>query len=180
MAESTKLSQVTCLLTFVTSMGKGSVDEEAAYYGGLYAGGGTHPGVKEHVKSSDAVFWISNFPISLSHPNLLMMAEDLYSDFNTGEFTDAVAKTVIIEFQRFFVMVGLVRLDIQRMSDTLQIGSEKYDLKMRYVLRALVQSIEASSLARASIPKVTWDPHPLDNPEKGTKTTQDYLRAVCS
>ena len=69
-AESTKLSQVTCLPAFVTSMGKGSVDEEATYYGGLYAGDGTHPGVKEHVESSDAVFWIGNFPVSLSHLNL--------------------------------------------------------------------------------------------------------------
>ena len=109
-----------------------------------------------------------------------MKAEDLYSDFNTVKFTDDMAEDVIIDFQRFFIMVSLVRLDIQRMSDTLQIGSKKYDLKMRYVLRALVQSIEASSFARASIPKVTWDPHPLDNPEKGTKTTQDYLWAVCS
>jgi hypothetical protein len=62
-------------------------------------------------------------------------------------------------------------------SDALQIGSKKYNLKSVYVLRALIESLEKSSLARASALKVTWDPYPL-KPEKGSKLTQDYLWTV--
>ena len=49
---------------------------------------------------------------------------------------------------------------------------------MKYVLEVLIESIEGSPLARASTPKVTWDPYPLNNPEKGTKLNQDYLWPV--
>lgn len=62
-AESQKLSDITSLPTFTTCMGKGALDEESPNYGGVYNGGGSHKAVKKAVESSDAVFWIGNFPV---------------------------------------------------------------------------------------------------------------------
>lgn len=75
--------------------------------------------------------------------------------------------------------VGIIYLDGQEDADQLcQVGSKRHELKMKYVLRALIKSIEQSPLARTSTPQVNWDPYPLSNPDKGTELTQDYLWAV--
>lgn len=66
-----------------------------------------------------------------------------------------------------------------RRADTGQIAGQKYDVKMKYVLQALIKSIESSPLARTSSPKVDWDPYPM-NAEKGEILTQDYLWPVKS
>ena len=81
------------------------------------------------------------------------------SDFNTGEFTTNVATEVTVDFQRFFIKVG----------------TKQYDLKMKYVLQALLKDLEATPLSRTSEAKVDWDPYPRNNPARGTVLTQDYL-----
>ncbi|KAK5170688.1 Pyruvate decarboxylase 1 [Saxophila tyrrhenica] len=86
------------------------------------------------------------------------------SDFNTGEFTEKVGVDVAVDFQRFFV----------------KIGAKKFLLKMKYLLRALIKSLEDKPLARTSTAKVDWDPYPLANIEKSPKLTQDYLWAATS
>jgi pyruvate decarboxylase len=60
----------------------------------------------------------------------------------------------------------------------LQIGGRKYNLKMKYVLRALVKTLEQRPLARSTIAKVQWDPYPLSSVEQKGPLTQDYLWAV--
>jgi len=147
-SECKKLSELTCLPTFTTCMGKGGPDETTTNFGGVYEGAGTHEGVRKAVESSDSVFWVGN----------------VQTDFNTGEFTDKVAAGVTVEFQRFFVKVG----------------TEKYDLKMVYVLRALIKALEAKLLARTSGAKVEWNPYPANDPEEEEKLTQDYLWPVRS
>jgi pyruvate decarboxylase len=57
------LIELTSFPTFVTAMGKSGVNEELSNFGGVYAGAGTYPGVKEAVESSDMVFWIGNYPV---------------------------------------------------------------------------------------------------------------------
>lgn len=56
------------LPVFVAPMGKGAVNETHANYGGVYAGGGSQPDVKERVESSDLILTIGA----------------IKSDFNTG------------------------------------------------------------------------------------------------
>jgi pyruvate decarboxylase len=57
--------EVSKLPTFVTGMGKGSVNEQHAQFGGVYAGAATKPDVKEVVESADCVLWVGNYPVSL-------------------------------------------------------------------------------------------------------------------
>jgi pyruvate decarboxylase len=59
----------TNLPVFVTPMGKSAVNETHASYGGVYAGDGSQPDVKEHVESSDLILTIGA----------------IKSDFNTGQ-----------------------------------------------------------------------------------------------
>jgi pyruvate decarboxylase len=61
--EARKLSEITGLPTFTTCMGKGSVNEELPTFGGVYQGAGSFEGVRKAVETSDAVFWIGNFPV---------------------------------------------------------------------------------------------------------------------
>jgi pyruvate decarboxylase len=61
------------LPVFVTPMGKGAVDETHANYGGVYAGDGSQPDVKDHVQSSDLILTIGA----------------IKSDFNTGQLNFA-------------------------------------------------------------------------------------------
>jgi hypothetical protein len=60
----------------------------------------------------------------------------------------------------------------------MQIGKQRFDVKMVHVLNALVQDLKKSLLVRASTPKIDWDPYPMNNPEREPQLTQDYLWAV--
>lgn len=62
-AECDKLIKLTGLPTFTTSMGKGGINEELPNFGGVYSGLGSYKAVRQAVESSDAVFWIGNFPV---------------------------------------------------------------------------------------------------------------------
>ena len=62
------LAEKTNLPVFVTPMGKGAIDETQANYGGVYAGDGSQPDVKQRVEASDLILTIGA----------------MKSDFNTG------------------------------------------------------------------------------------------------
>lgn len=139
--EAHELQSLIHIPTFVTSMGKGSANEELSNYGGVYGGAGTHPEVKKAVESTDCVLWIGRYG----------------SDFNTGEFTMAIAEDKIIDLQRFFLTVG----------------GKKVDLKMKHLLRALIAEVKQKPLSAKFA--VTWDPYPLRNLPATGNLTQDFL-----
>lgn len=60
-----------------------------------------------------------------------------------------------------------------------QIGKQRFEVKMVHVLNALVGNLKQSPLSRTSTPSVTWDPYPMNDPEKEPQLTQDYLWPVC-
>ncbi|MCJ1470293.1 Pyruvate decarboxylase 1 [Pseudocyphellaria aurata] len=77
------------LPTFVAPMGKGAVDETLSTYGGVYAGDGSHRGVRERVESSDLVLSIGA----------------IKSDFNTAGFTYRVSQLSTIDFHSEYIRV---------------------------------------------------------------------------
>lgn len=77
------------LPTFVTPMGKSAVDETLPNYGGVYAGDGSSPGVKDHVESSD----------------LILNIGAIKSDFNTTGFTYRIGRMNSIDFHSSHVTV---------------------------------------------------------------------------
>ncbi|KIW04076.1 uncharacterized protein PV09_04893 [Verruconis gallopava] len=70
---------------FTTAMGKSVPNEELKNYAGVYAGAGTHEGIKQAVEGTDCALWLGRYG----------------SDFNTAEFTMTIAEDKIIEVQRF-------------------------------------------------------------------------------
>jgi len=60
-----------------------------------------------------------------------------------------------------------------------QIGKQRFELKMVHVLNALIRDLKQSPISRASTAKVSWDPYPMNDPERETQLTQDYLWPVC-
>jgi pyruvate decarboxylase len=56
----------TQLPVFVTPMGKGAVNENHPTYGGVYAGDGSQPDVKERVEASDLILTIGAIKVSSS------------------------------------------------------------------------------------------------------------------
>ncbi|KAM0707368.1 hypothetical protein Q7P35_004013 [Cladosporium inversicolor] len=81
------------------------------------------------------------------------------TNVNTGEFTDQVAEDVTAEFQRYYV----------------KIGTQRFEVKIVHVFNALIGDLKKSPLSRASTPTVIWDPYPMNDPEKESQLTQDYL-----
>ncbi|KAF2153854.1 pyruvate decarboxylase [Myriangium duriaei CBS 260.36] len=75
--------------TFVTPMGKGAIDETLPNYGGVYAGDGSNPGVKDRIENSDLVLSIGA----------------LQSDFNTAGFTVRTSQMHSIDFHSTYVRV---------------------------------------------------------------------------
>jgi len=67
---------------YVSSMGKGSVDEQLPNFSGTYVGGLSHPSVPKYLEKADCVLSIGRFT----------------SDFNTGFFTSKfpVAKVTFV------------------------------------------------------------------------------------
>ncbi|KAE8448985.1 hypothetical protein EG329_008573 [Mollisiaceae sp. DMI_Dod_QoI] len=129
---------------FVTSMSKGAVLENLPTFGGVYGGSSSLPDVKEAAEKSDCVLFIGNYP----------------SDFNTGEFSEAIKEEAIVDFQRFYVKVGGVR----------------YDVKMKYVLQALLDDLKSTPLNIKSQP-LTWKPY-ISSPPRKEMLSQDYLWAA--
>lgn len=77
------------LPTFVAPMGKGAVDETRKNYGGVYAGTGSYPEVREQVESSD----------------LILSIGAIKSDFNTTGFTYRIGQLNTIDFHSNYVRV---------------------------------------------------------------------------
>lgn len=104
------LVEASDLPTFVAPMGKGAVNETHKNYGGVYAGNGSNPGVREVVESSD----------------LILSIGAIKSDFNTTGFTYRIGQLNTIDFHSTFVRVryseypdinmkGVLRKVVQRM-----------------------------------------------------------------
>jgi pyruvate decarboxylase len=102
-----------------------------------------------------------------SHPDIKNVVESsdavlfigrYESDFNSGEFTARYPEDKTVEFQRFYV----------------RIGEKKFDLKMKYLVKALVDDLKANPLNRTNEVAVTWDPYPVKGTSTG-KLTQDFL-----
>jgi hypothetical protein len=49
---------------------------------------------------------------------------------------------------------------------------------MIHVLNALIRDFKQSPLSRASTLKISWNPYPMNDPEKESQLTQDYLWPV--
>lgn len=105
------LVETSGLPTFVAPMGKGAVNETHKNYGGVYAGNGSNPGVREVVESSD----------------LILSIGAIKSDFNTTGFTYRIGQLNAIDFHSTYVRVryseypginmkGVLRKIVQRLS----------------------------------------------------------------
>lgn len=97
------------LPTFVAPMGKGAVNETLPNYGGVYAGDGSHDGVRERVESSDLVLSIGA----------------IKSDFNTAGFTYRISQLSTIDFHSNFVQVRYSEYPGVRMQGVLRKVIEK-------------------------------------------------------
>lgn len=104
------LVEASGLPTFVAPMGKGAVNETHKNYGGVYAGNGSNPGVREVVESSD----------------LILSIGAIKSDFNTAGFSYRIGQLNTIDFHSTYVRVryseypdinmkGVLRKVVQRM-----------------------------------------------------------------
>lgn len=74
---------------------------------------------------------------------------------------------MIVAFHRLIPVLGIM-----------QIGQQKFDVKMVHVLTALVEDLKKSPLVRAKTPAVDWDPYPMNDPQRELQLTQDYLWPV--
>lgn len=66
LAETHELLEKTQMPVFVTPMGKGAINETHPTYGGVYAGEGSDPAVKEEVESSDLILSIGALKVCFS------------------------------------------------------------------------------------------------------------------
>ena len=77
------------LPVFVTPMGKGAIDESLSTFGGVYAGSGSGPAVRERVESSDLILTIGA----------------LKTDFNTAGFSYRISQLATIDFHSTYLRV---------------------------------------------------------------------------
>jgi len=83
------LIEKTQLPVFVTPMGKGAVNETHPNYGGVYAGDGSQPDVRERVEASDLILTIGA----------------IKSDFNTAGFSYHTSQLNTIDFHSTHIQV---------------------------------------------------------------------------
>jgi len=103
--------------TFVSPMGKSAVNEEHPNYGGVYAGDGSDPGVREIVESSDLVLSIGS----------------IKSDFNTTGFSYRISQLQTIDFHSNYITVRYSDYPGIRMKYVLQRVTELLDVSSRTV-----------------------------------------------
>ena len=60
-----------------------------------------------------------------------------------------------------------------------QIGKQRFEVKMVHVLNSLIGNLKQLPLSRTSTATITWDPYPINDPEREIQLTQDYLWPVC-
>ncbi|MCJ1291557.1 Pyruvate decarboxylase 1 [Xylographa carneopallida] len=92
------------LPVFVTPMGKGAVNETLPTFGGVYAGDGSDPDVRERLESSD----------------LILSIGAIKSDFNTAGFSYHVSQLSTIDFHSNYVKVRYSEYPGVRMQGVLQ------------------------------------------------------------
>ena len=85
-------------------MGKGAIDETLPNFGGVYAGDGSNPGVRERVESADLVLSIGA----------------IKSDFNTAGFTYRISQLNSIDFHSNYVRVRYSEYPGVRMNGVLR------------------------------------------------------------
>lgn len=105
------LIQKTGLPVFVTPMGKGAIDETIPNYGGVYAGDGSNPGVRERVESSD----------------LILSIGAIKSDFNTAGFTYRISQLSTIDFHSYGIKVRYSEYPGVRMNGVLRKVTDRLD-----------------------------------------------------
>ena len=116
-----ELIEKTGLPTFVTPMGKSSVNETSPVFGGVYAGDVSREDVRERIEGAELVLYIGA----------------LKSDFNSGGFTDRVARSNTIEFH----------------SDNMQIRYSSFPgISMNKVLRRLIDTLDFSKVRDVEVP----------------------------
>lgn len=81
--------EITKFPSFVTPMGKGSIDEQNPRFGGVYVGTLSSPEVKKAVESAD----------------LILSVGALLSDFNTGSFSYSYKTHNIVEFHSDYIKI---------------------------------------------------------------------------
>lgn len=149
-AEADKLAQLTGWPYFTTAMGKGGPNESLPNFGGVYAGAGSLPEIKNAIeKEADLVLWLGSFR----------------TDFNTGEMTDFVDQAKTIDMQRFSTRVGAEIHEVG-MEGLLKALNEKIATGNLNVARAGVE--------------VRWEPYPspegvLEAGGTSNALTQDFL-----
>ncbi|MCJ1432564.1 Pyruvate decarboxylase 1 [Xylographa pallens] len=119
------------LPVFVTPMGKGAVNETLPTFGGVYAGDGSNPDVRERLESSD----------------LILSIGAIKSDFNTAGFTYHVSQLSTIDFHSNYVRVRYSEYPGVRMQGVLQ----KVIAKMGKL------NVKAGPVATNDIPKADRD-----------------------
>jgi len=102
--ETHELVKKSGLPTFVAPMGKGAIDETLPNYGGVYAGNGSDPEVKEMFEASDLVLSIGA----------------IKSDFNTAGFTYRTQQMQSIDFHSTYVQVRYSNYPGVRMNGVLK------------------------------------------------------------
>ncbi|MCJ1312150.1 Pyruvate decarboxylase 1 [Agyrium rufum] len=125
------LIQQSGLPTFVTPMGKGAVDETLSTYGGVYAGDGSNPGVRDRIESSD----------------LILSIGAIKSDFNTAGFTYRVSQLSTIDFHSNYIRVRYSEYPGVRMQGVLR----------KVIAKMSKLSIEPGPKASNAIAKVDQD-----------------------
>jgi pyruvate decarboxylase len=110
--EVSELINKTGLPFFVAPMGKGAVDESLPNYGGVYAGDGSNPGVRERIEASDLVLSIGA----------------IKSDFNTAGFTYRISQLTTIDFHSTYMRVRYSEYPGVRMNGVLRKVSARLDV----------------------------------------------------
>ncbi|AET38684.1 alpha-keto acid decarboxylase family protein Ecym_3185 [Eremothecium cymbalariae DBVPG len=112
------LIDITQFPTYVTPMGKSSVNEQHPRYGGVYAGSISKPEVKKAVESADLILSIGS----------------LLADMNTGNFSQSYSTKDIVEFHSTFTMIKNATFNGVQMKFVLQKLAEKVgDVVQNYV-----------------------------------------------
>ncbi|KAI7210258.1 pyruvate decarboxylase [Hortaea werneckii] len=137
-----ELAESTGYAYFTTCMGKGGADETLPNFAGVYQGGGSLSAVVTAVEErADCLLWLGSSR----------------TDFNTGEFTDNVRESLIIDLQRFHT----------------QVGGKKYNAGIKGVLKALIRELVANSVSKPPA-KIDWDVYPVPA-RTSNELNQDYL-----
>jgi pyruvate decarboxylase len=127
----------TKLPVFVTPMGKGAINEQHETFGGVFAGDGSHPPSVKDV---------------VEDSDLILSIGGLKSDFNTAGFSYRTSQLNTIDFH----------------SDNCVVRYSSYPgVRMKGVLRKVIDRLDASKLSVTRPPKVQND---TEQPDDGTQT----------